>query len=336
MNNKISFIQLDLLSEYISLEFLVLNNNNLTDGAVEGAFEGMQTLTRLYMDENYLSSIPADLPPTLQELRLNNNNITHMSKLAFAQCVGLKSISLNNNSITDESVVEGPFKDLKHLQIMHINYNFLETVPSNITMSLKELHLKGNRITSIPDDVFDTTAELQVLNLSHNKIINEKIRKKAFYYMIKLEHINLGYNNLSSVPKRLPQSLKTMLFEGNSIMYIKKGSIRHLINLEQVNFSNNKITAVAASAFKGLSSLRHLDISNNQLTEVPRQLPLTLQTAFLYNNHIDSVPRDSFCRKQRTESHLILVRLEGNKISNSNIDVTSLRCLRGYQVAYFY
>ncbi|KAF3859239.1 hypothetical protein F7725_021638 [Dissostichus mawsoni] len=42
MNNHIDAIQLDLLNEYVSMEFLVLSNNRLKDETIEGAFEGFR------------------------------------------------------------------------------------------------------------------------------------------------------------------------------------------------------------------------------------------------------------------------------------------------------
>uniref|UniRef100_A0A4W6E7H6 Wu:fc23c09 n=1 Tax=Lates calcarifer TaxID=8187 RepID=A0A4W6E7H6_LATCA len=80
MNNHINSIQLDLLNEYVSMEFLVLSNNLLTDGAIEGAFEGVPALKRLYLDRNLLESVPTDLPFSLEELRLDNNQLGVMSE----------------------------------------------------------------------------------------------------------------------------------------------------------------------------------------------------------------------------------------------------------------
>uniref|UniRef100_A0AAV2ITK2 LRRNT domain-containing protein n=1 Tax=Knipowitschia caucasica TaxID=637954 RepID=A0AAV2ITK2_KNICA len=82
MNNHIDHIQLDFLSEYISMEFLALTNNRLTDGAIEGAFEGVPALKRLYLDSNQLQSVPIDLPMSLEELRLDNNQVELMVKIS--------------------------------------------------------------------------------------------------------------------------------------------------------------------------------------------------------------------------------------------------------------
>uniref|UniRef100_H3A9P1 Wu:fc23c09 n=1 Tax=Latimeria chalumnae TaxID=7897 RepID=H3A9P1_LATCH len=335
MNNKIDLIQLDLLNGYLSLEFLVLNNNKLMDESIEEAFEGVPKMTRLFLDQNKLSSVPIDLPPSLEELRLNYNNISYIAEQALARCKSLKVISLNNNSITDESIIKGAFSSLKKLQIIRLNFNQLTTVPANLTTSLKELYLVGNQITRIPENVFVNSSDLRSLNLNSNQITNEGIIKETFYQMAKLEHLNLGQNLLTSVPQHLPKSLKVLILNQNSITSVKRNTFLELKILEQIDLSSNKISTVAMGTFKGMSGLQHLDISNNQLSQVPRQLPLILQSLFLYNNQIRYIPRDSFCGHQDTESHLILIRLENNYISDRNIDVKALRCLRGPQVVHF-
>ncbi|XP_053720062.1 extracellular matrix protein 2-like [Synchiropus splendidus] len=62
MNNHIQGIQLDLLKHLSSLEFLLLSNNRLTDGAIADAFDGAPALKRLFLDGNLLASVPAGLP----------------------------------------------------------------------------------------------------------------------------------------------------------------------------------------------------------------------------------------------------------------------------------
>ncbi|XP_051778568.1 podocan [Erpetoichthys calabaricus] len=336
MNNKIDFIQLDLLNEYLSLEFLVLSNNRLTDEAIEGAFEGIEKLTRLFLDDNFLTSIPADLPPSLEELRLNHNNISIMSEKAWSRCQNLKIISLNNNSLTNDSVLAGVFGSLSRLRTLSINYNHLAKVPEKLPTNLKELYAEGNQISVISDQIFPNISDLLFLDLSSNKLKNKGINKHSFRHMINLENLNLEKNLLHSVPKHLPKSLKTLILKGNKIVSVSKDAFLKMTNLEQLGLSHNKIFKVAPSAFKGLSALHHLDISYNYLAEVPHCLPMTMNSIALNNNLIAKVPRDSFCNMKHVQSSLILINLQYNNIDMRNIDIKAFRCLRGYQVVHFY
>lgn len=180
MNNHIDHIQLDLFNEYISMEFLVLTNNRLTDGAIEVAFEGVPALKRLYLDRNLLQSVPTDLPVSLEELRLDNNQVSTMSKAAWAHCPGLLILSLSNNSLgNEESLPHAVLSPLCKLQTLNLDHNQLTTVPLGLPLSIKELYLKGNRIEQFSGGAFNGKSELVVLDLSGNILTNKGLLKDA-------------------------------------------------------------------------------------------------------------------------------------------------------------
>ncbi|XP_066579957.1 asporin [Amia ocellicauda] len=335
MNNKIDMIQLDLLNEYLSLEFLVLSNNRLTDGSIEGAFEGMMKLKRLYINQNLLISIPTDLPATLEELSLNGNNISVMSKQSWSSCESLHILSLNNNSLSNDSIPAGIFGSLTNLRTLSINHNYLTDAPHRLPTNLRELYLSGNQIDRISDQLFADNSDLLFLDLGHNRLKNKGIDAISFRHMAKLENLNLERNFLTQVPKHIPRALKTLNLEGNRISSVSKSVFLKLANLEQLGLSKNKIAKVAAGAFKGLSALHLLDVSHNNLLEVPRQLPATLHSIALNYNQIRLIPLDSFCGHSFSQSNLVLVHLENNHIDMGEIDSHAFRCLRGFQIVHF-
>lgn len=168
----------------------------------------MEKFTYLYIDEDHLGSFPTDLPPTLVELRVNNNSISQVSEWALAQCKNLKVLNLDSNRLTDKFIPTGAFHSFKSLHIIKMNFNCLNSGPSNLRVTLKELYLEANKILVIPNDVFSEQSEVEKLNLSQNIIINKGIKRKTFYNMIRLESLNLANNLLITVPKDLPKSLK--------------------------------------------------------------------------------------------------------------------------------
>ncbi|XP_053717424.1 fibromodulin-like [Synchiropus splendidus] len=94
MNN-----QLDLLKHLSSLEFLLLSNNRLTDGAIAGAFDSAPALKRLFLDGNLLASIPAGLPvwrSCVWRLELCHN---HLRQVPRQLPPGLRSLALTHNQI---------------------------------------------------------------------------------------------------------------------------------------------------------------------------------------------------------------------------------------------
>ncbi|CAM4565317.1 unnamed protein product [Leuciscus chuanchicus] len=341
MNNHIDSVQLNLLSEYDSMEFLVLSNNRLTDASIKGAFEGIQSLKRLYVERNLLRSIPTDLPVTLEELRLDGNQISVMSDAAFGRCPGLLILSLSNNSLGNKSstIPPGVLLPLGKLQTLTLSYNQLSSVPLQLPLSLQELYLRGNRIQSLQGDMFWGVAELQVLDLSANRLTNKGLGKEALLNASNLESLNLEGNSLKQVPHNLPWTIKTLNLEGNFISSITKDAFISMPQLEHLGLARNKITKVALGAFRVLPLLHQLDMSHNALQQVPRQLPLWLHSATFANNKIHAIPRDAFCWGRGNESplsRLVKVDLEYNMIDLGHLDTLAFRCLRGFQVVHFY
>lgn len=334
MNNYIDSIQLDLLSEYVSMEFLVLSNNWLTDGAVEGAFEGIPALRRLYLDRNLLRSVPTDLPPSLEELRLDNNQLSVMSKAVWTRCPRLLVLSLSNNSLGNSSdqLPNAVFSPLSKLRILNLDYNQLVSIPLGLPLSIKELYLKGNLIKQFQVQ-FSEISQLMVLDLSANRLTNKGLLRNSLN-ATSLESLNLAWNKLKQVPRQLPRSLKTLNLEGNLIASIKREALSTLENLEHLGLARNKISKVAPGAFKALPALHQLDLCHNTLRQVPRELPRALHSVALTHNRIESVPSDAFCWGDKRLSRLVRVELEDNLIDVGKLNTQAFRCLRGFQVVH--
>ncbi|KAM6895663.1 podocan [Xenentodon cancila] len=338
MNNHISSIQLDLLSEYVSMEFLVLSNNELTDGAIEGAFEGVPALKRLYLDKNLLESVPVDLPVSLEELRLDNNHVRVMSEAAWERCPWLSILSLHNNSLGNgsESLPDGVLAALPNLRTLNLDHNKLASVPLGLPLSIKALYLRGNLIEMFRIGVFNGISKLMVLDISANRLTNKGLLRDSFLNATHLESLNLEGNRLKQVPRHLPPSLKTLNLEGNLISSIKKSTFSNLKNMEHLGLARNKIFRVAPGAFWVLPVLHQLDLCHNTLHQVPRHLPQGLHSVALAHNKIRTVPRDAFCWGVESLSGLVRVQLEHNLMDMGNLDTQAFRCLRGFQVVHFY
>nr|XP_055047223.1 extracellular matrix protein 2-like [Misgurnus anguillicaudatus] len=341
MNNRIDSIQPNLLSLYDSMEFLVLSNNNLTDATVEGAFKGIRSLKRLYMERNLFRSVPTDLPPSLEELRLDGNQVSAISEAAMARCPNLLILSLSNNSLGNETfkIPPGVLLAMGNLRTLTLSHNLLTSVPLQLPLNLRELYLRGNRIHRLHGDVFWGEAELQVLDLSANRLTDKGFGKAALLNATRLESLNLEGNLLKQIPRHLPRTIKTLNLEGNLISSIGKDAFISMPQLEHLGLARNKITKVAVGAFRVLPLLHQLDVSHNGLRQVPRQLPLWLHSATFTHNKIRMVPRDAFCWGQgdgSALSRLVRVQLEHNMIDLGHLDMLAFRCLRGFQVVQFY
>ena len=201
-NNRIEGISaLDTLT---SLEFLDLSNNNL--GAV-----GLG----ISPDFSSLSSAP-----NLEELYLNDNNLTSISGLSDKN-LPLKILHLENNSISDISPISG-FTNLEELVLF--NNEIVDITEISGMTSLVEINLSDNLIV-------DFEGLLQIPNIEFVNLSNNEVEViPDITQWSNIISINLDSNNL----------------EDTSLV---KGSL----TLEELILTNNGLTSL-----KGISNLPEL------------------------------------------------------------------------------
>lgn len=131
MNNRIDFIQLGLLKKYLSSEFSVLKNKKLSDGTMKEAYEGLQRIMHLHVDDSNLRSILADLPTALAELGLGSGSTCSIAERAWTQCTNLAALSLHSSSLTHQPFPKAAFHSLTSLHMMKMNFSQLRSIHSH-------------------------------------------------------------------------------------------------------------------------------------------------------------------------------------------------------------
>ncbi|KAM3851963.1 toll-like receptor 5 [Vipera latastei] len=113
--------------------------------------------------------------PALKYLVLKNNRLSYCFKNKdIAKDNQLLYLDLGDNMlklIWERGLCLDVFKALSHLEVLHLNNNYLAFIPEGIfseLMSLKTLNLSNNLLTSISQDAFPTN--LKALNLSSNQL----------------------------------------------------------------------------------------------------------------------------------------------------------------------
>src|SRR6185503_7314949 len=84
---------------------------------------------------------------------------------------------------------------LKNLEVIDLGGNYLKTLPAGFCnlIKLKELNLKRNEITVLPDE-FGNLKNLTGLDLSYNKLATLPL---SFFMLKKLIQLNLDWNELT-------------------------------------------------------------------------------------------------------------------------------------------
>ncbi|XP_030897100.1 slit homolog 1 protein-like [Leptonychotes weddellii] len=132
-----------------------------------------------------LTAIPANLPDTMTEIRLELNGIKSIPPGAFSPYRKLRRIDLSNNQIAE--IAPDAFQGLR---------------------SLNSLVLYGNKITDLPRGVFGGLYTLQLLLLNANKI--NCVRPDAFQDLQNLSLLSLYDNKIQSLAKGTFTSLRAI------------------------------------------------------------------------------------------------------------------------------
>lgn len=178
------------MKEYLSPDFSMPKNKQVSDGAVKEAYQGLPRLTCLHVGDakfgarRHIFPCPGRAGARQQQHPQQN----------------LAALSLYSSRLITKPFPKAAFHSLTSLHTM--NFSQLRSVnsPSSSPSALKELYLAASKISVIPTDVFSELSELEKLDLSHNQITEKGIKKAAFGNMIKLENLNLAEDLLTGVP----------------------------------------------------------------------------------------------------------------------------------------
>lgn len=166
-----------------------------------------------------------------------------------------------------------------------------EPCPGSCTCTGGELDCSHRGLTRVPGHLPASTTHL---NLSHNKL--KEIDPAAFAELLGLREVQLGYNELTSIPslgsassqiislslhhnkirsidgKELGQytALETLDLSSNEITEIRRGSFPQQLRIKDLNLGSNKLSSLEAGSFDNLSrSLLTLRLSKNRISQLP-------------------------------------------------------------------
>ncbi|CAH8447817.1 unnamed protein product [Dicrocoelium dendriticum] len=129
----------------------------------------LSSLTELWMDDNEIQSIPAELGlmQRLQQLDLSENMIGTLPD-EISGLLSLCDLNLSQNSL---SCLPNSFGELKKLTVVKLNQNRLITLTSAIggCSNLQELYLTENFLSSLPPTLGDLKS-MFLLNVDQNQL----------------------------------------------------------------------------------------------------------------------------------------------------------------------
>ncbi|MEE6480321.1 hypothetical protein FKM82_012535 [Ascaphus truei] len=182
-NNKITDIKDGDFKDLKNLHALILVNNKIK-AISPSAFAPLTKLERLYLSKNNLKELPANMPKSLQELRVHENIISKVKKSAFDGLNHMIVIELGTNPIENSGIEKGAFQGMKKLSYIRIADTNITSIPQGLSFNsittvengsiasvphLRQLHLDHNALTQVPVGLGEHKY-IQVVYLHSNKI----------------------------------------------------------------------------------------------------------------------------------------------------------------------
>ncbi|XP_004635101.1 toll-like receptor 7 isoform X1 [Octodon degus] len=327
------------------------------------SFSRLTYLKSLYLDANQLLEIPQDLPPSLQLLSLEANNIFFIMKENLTALVNIEMLYLGQNCYyrnpcnVSYSIEKDAFQNLRNLKVLSLKANNITAVPTLLPSNLTELYLYNNIITNIQKDDFNNLNQLQILDLSGNcpRCYNVpfpctpcennsplQIHKNAFDALRELQILRLQSNSLQHVPTTWFKNMKNLKLLDLSQNYLAKEIgdakfLHFLPNLIQLDMSFNYELQVyhtflnLSQSFSSLKNLKVLRIKGYVFKELtsfnlsPLRDLHKLEVLDLGTNFIKIANLSIFKQFQ----HLKVLDLSMNKISPSGDSSETGFCSNG-------
>jgi len=253
-----------IMPELQMLTTINLSKNHLFNiGQVFDALSQMANITQVNLSDNLLNgSIPASaaLMTHLETLNLDGNQVSSLGEGVVDKWAKLRSISLQDCSISQWPEATAAWVDLEYL------------------------NAKNNHIAEIPEICFEKWGKLQKLYLGSN---NLAALPDNLGNLDKLTELDVSSNQLESVPSSMSllYELELLHLGNNKLLEFASNIFTNLKKLRELQLYKNKISVIAPE-IGNLKSIERLSLGSNQIKWIPDEIGscVTLKELYLGNN----------------------------------------------------
>lgn len=255
--------------------------------------------------------------PNLRSLSLNNNLITDITD--EINDFGLEELYLNRNNVSSLMFLSY----LKKLNILELKHNRIKTIAEKIIpSSLLVINLSYNKIVDIHPNAFDNFSNPD--NSSEiNTFIELNIPIKIDLSFNKIKHLN---KDLFGDQNKKLQPIISLILNNNQIDQLEINQFVSLKNLQALNISNNQIKIIRTHTFNGFNRLLFLSLDNNKISSIEKESFKDLTSLFalhLKNNQIEKIEHNWLVNYQPST---LAIDLSFNQIETiSNQELTSFK-----------
>ncbi|NWW02909.1 NRROS regulator, partial [Oreocharis arfaki] len=319
--------------QVLSLTDNLLFTNYSQTAAALSALPALRTLDLAgnQLTQEMVSVLVSNLS-SLESLSVARNIIMRLDSSAFTNLTQLLELNLEKNYIFE---IDNAFEGLQRLQRLNIAYNYLPCLVGFSLTQLKVLNVSNNIIewflTLESDDFF----ELEVLDLSHNRLLFFPVlpRQSKLHSLLLQDNRMSFYQHLPNGTSLANITMQFLIIDGNStnittvrlwdeLCHSNLSSLRlldmsqnqvwslpddflaQMPSLTHLKLNQNCLEAIHLSEEDPLAMLTELDLSQNQLVELGVKvgtgdiLP-NLQLFNLSTNRLQALPPGIFTRTRK-------------------------------------
>ena len=282
-NNLEEFPDTWALSRMTNLGLLDLAYNNIKK---VHPFSKEITLSSLYLNNNQIEEIPADLcgfTDDVETLTFAHNKLKKIPNIFDASSVRVMgSVDFSYNDITGVDTSNGTYKGI-NASTVSLSYNKIEKFPSELFAAgspITSIDLSGNQMRTIPKGSIKgkNAYLLQVIDLRFNKLtsLSDDFRSTTLPY---ITNMDVSYNCFSEVPTQPLNSANLRAF-----------AINH-----QRDANENRCLRTWPTGITSCPSLIQFQIGSNDIRKVEEKLTYHLYIVNIKDNPNISIDVTSVC-----------------------------------------
>lgn len=232
----------------------------------------------------------------LEQLDLSMNNIWSLPDHLFCTLNNLRSLNISSNRLQD--VNDLGFREKPIVKDEATTHNGTAHI---CNLDLEDLDVSKNHFVLLPASGFGMLKRLKLLKIHDNEI--SMVGDKALNGLKELQILDLSSNKIVALPTDLfkdpAQSIQEIYLQNNSISVLSPGLFSKLEQLQALDLSQNQLTSawVNRETFSGLIRLVLLNLEKNKITKLESEIfsdLYTLQILNLRHNQLEIIAADTF------------------------------------------
>ncbi|XP_014666257.1 PREDICTED: insulin-like growth factor-binding protein complex acid labile subunit, partial [Priapulus caudatus] len=233
-------------------------------------------------------------------------------------------LHLTNNQINFTPLSSKIFP--RFLTNLDLHGNKITTIPSQLFKNViiqYALDMSGNEITSLNSGIFAAGPVIpRLINTVHMRLQDNKIatiEDDVFEPLKLLWEINLGNNKLTRITNGMfnkADNLGLLNLHGNEITVMEDGAFTNKTRLRTIYLNKNKLTSINDELFQDLNSLRILNLQENNINTISADALATTDALYELNlakNNLASLPKKLF----KTAKGILALWLQSNALTDS-------------------